>query len=190
MRKLLILVSSALILSLIACGGKSPKAGELSHLPDWIVKGSGAFSGDGGQVFYGVGVANRSKNQAMLDSIAENRARAKIAQVFKNYSAVLMKDYMATASASAEGGKSTDEQYVEQAIKTFAAATLSGVVIVKKYRDKDGNLYALAKLDLNAFKDSLEKMNELDQKVKEHIRKNAERVHMDLEKEEAKHAGK
>ena len=41
-------------------------------------------------------------------------------------------------------------------------------------------------LDLQAFTDNLSKMKELNDQVRDYVRKNAERVHMDLEKEEAK----
>ena len=190
MRKVIGLALTGLMLAVFSCGGGGQQpapAPKMEQLPDWVLKGSGAFGGEAGKVFYGVGTASGSKNVAMLRDMADNRARSKIAQIFKNYSAVLMKDYMATASS---GEQTTDEQYVEQAIKTFSAATLSGVQVVDRHRDSQGTWYSLARLDLSAFTDALEKMNELDKKVKEHIRKNAERVHMDLEKEEAKHAGK
>ena len=70
---------------------------------------------------------------------------------------------------------------------TFSAQTLSGVQVVDHwFHPADGTVFALARLDLNAFTDSLEKMNELNGKVKEYVKKNAERAHMDLEREEEK----
>ncbi len=169
-----------------ACGGgdEKPQAAEKSDEPEWVTKGSGAFGAEGQRVFYGVGVANNIKNIALLQNTADNRARAEITKIFETYSASLMKDYMASVS---DGDRVSEEQNVEQAIKTFSAATLSGVQVVDRWKDKSsGALYSLARLDLNAFSDSLGKMKELSQKAKDYIRQNAERVHADLEKEEAK----
>ena len=64
--------------------------------------------------------------------------------------------------------------------------TLSGVQIVDHWFHPDGTVYALAQLDLDGFTNNLDKMNELNANVRDYVRKNAERVHMDLEQEEAK----
>jgi hypothetical protein len=176
----------AVVFTVSACGGsdEKPVAAAKSDEPEWVLKGSGAFGAEGQKVFYGVGVASNIKNIALLQNTSDNRARAEITKIFETYSASLMKDYMASVS---DGDKVSEEQNVEQAIKTFSAATLSGVQIVDRYKDKsNGAMYSLARLDLNAFSDSLGKMKELSNKAKDYIRQNAERVHADLEKEEAK----
>ena len=158
-----------------------------SGRPDWIMRGGSAINDGGKQVFIGVGMVKGIRNLALARSTADNRARADLSKIFETYSASLMKDYMASTTAGDMSAVS-EEQHVEQAIKTFSANTLSGVQITERWEDpKDGTLYALAKLDLNAFQDSMDKMKELSTQVRDYIRKNAERVHMDLEKEEAKH---
>ena len=180
---------AAAFLATAACGGggtaaPAPAPAPKSDQPEWVTKGSGAFGAEGKQVFYGVGVASNIKNVALLQSTADNRARAEITKIFETYSASLMKDYMASVS---DGDKVSEEQNVEQAIKTFSAQTLSGVQIVDRWKDREtGAMYALARLDLGAFSDSIGKMKELSSKAKDYIRQNAERVHADLEKEEAK----
>ena len=183
------LVVGLLALGMTACGG-STTAGDAPanfqgiEYPDWVLKGSGAYGGDAGRVFYGVGSVTGIKNHALARTTADNRARADLAKVFETYSASLMKDYMASTMA---GDAVSEEQHVENVIKTFSAQTLSGVQVVDHwFHPADGTVFALARLDLNAFTDSLEKMNELNGKVKEYVKKNAERAHMDLEREEAK----
>ena len=99
-----------------------------------------------------------------------------------------MKDYMASTTAG-DMSASSEEQHVEQAIKSFSAVTLSGVQIVDHWFHPDGTVYALAQLDLEGFTNNLDKMNELNGQVRDYVRKNAEKVHMDLEQEEAKRAG-
>ena len=84
---------------------------------------------------------------------------------------------------------SSEEQHVEQAIKTFSATTLSGVQVVDHWFHPDGTIYALAQLDLDALTNSLDNMKELNAQVRDYVRKNAERVHGDLEAEEDKRAG-
>ena len=187
----LILVG-VLSLGFVACGGDKKTDGNAPanmkgiEYPDWVMKGSGAFGGEAGKVFYGLGSVSGIKNHALARTAADNRARAEIAKTFEVYSASLMKDYMASTTAG-DMSASSEEQHVEQAIKTFSAQTLSGVQIVDHwYHPTDGTVFALARLDLDAFVDSLDKMKELNSKVRDYVRKNAEKVHMDLENEEAK----
>lgn len=183
---------AAVSVGLAACGGSKDTGGNAPpqlqgiQYPDWVTKGSGAFGGEEGQVFYGVGLSAGVNNPALSVSTADNRARNEIAKIFRVYSASLMKDYMSSTTAG-DFSASSEEQYVEQAIKTFTAETLSGVQIVDHWYHPDGKtVYALARLDLNAFTDALDRMKELDAEVRDYVKKNAEKVHMDLEKEEEK----
>ena len=186
-------LASLAVIGLVACGGgktegDAPKNLQGIDYPDWVTKGSGAFGGEAGRVFYGVGSASGIRNHALARTTADNRGRAEIAKIFEVYSASLMKDYMASTTAG-DMSASSEEQHVEQAIKTFSAVTLSGVQIVDHWFHPDGTVYALAQLDLENFTNNLDKMNELNAQVRDYVRKNAEKVHMDLEQEEAKRAG-
>jgi hypothetical protein len=186
--KFLVLVSVGALLA--ACGTPKSEPENLKGIdyPEWVLKGSGAFGGESGRVFYGVGSVSGIKNHALARTTADNRARAEIAKIFEVYSASLMKDYMASTTAG-DMSASSEEQHVEQAIKTFSAQTLSGVQVVDHWFHPDGTVYALAQLDLEGFTNALDRMKELNAEVRDYVRKNAERVHMDLEKEEAKRAG-
>ncbi len=183
---------AAVSVGLAACGGSKDTGGNAPpslqgiQYPEWVTRGSGAFGGEEGQVFYGVGLEAGVRNPALKVSSADNRARNEIAKVFRVYSASLMKDYMSSTTAG-DFSNTSEEQYIEQAIKTFTAETLSGVMIVDHWYHPDGTtVYALARLDLNAFTDALDRMKELDAEVRDYVKKNAEKVHMDLEKEEEK----
>lgn len=182
--KLLVVFLGIGLLFMTGCGGKevAPPAG-----PAWVTKGSGAFDTDKGKVFYGVGIASGIKNRALLISTADNRARAEIAKILETYVAVLAKDYMASTTAG-DMSATSEEQHVEQALKTFTKATLHGAQIIDHWRDpSDGSYFALCELDLYAFTDALEKHKELDAKVRDYVRRNAEKMHKQLEEEEAKH---
>jgi hypothetical protein len=184
-------VSVVFVMAIAACGGSktsgdAPPNTNIAY-PAWVTKGSGAFGGEGGKAFYGVGLVSGIKNQALAVQSADNRARAEVAKTMETYSASLSKDYMASTTAG-DMTASSEEQHVENAIKTFSAVTLSGVQIVDHWFHPDGTVYALAQLDLNTFKDNIDKAKELNAQVRDYVKKNAEKAHMDLEAEEAKRA--
>ena len=78
---------------------------------------------------------------------------------------------------------------VSSAVKTFSANTLNGVEIVDHWiHPVDGTIYSLARLDIEGFMDQIGKAKELSQKVKEMVKRSAEKAFSDLEAEEAKHA--
>lgn len=180
------LVVGVAIAVLAGCGGKQalmPK-----EAPAWVIKGSGAFKDAGESVFYGVGAVTGMNNKPMAVTSAENRARAEVAKVFQTYSASLMKDYAASTTGGAAITADTptsEEQHIEQTIKTFSAVTLSGVMIVDRWEDpNNATIYSLARLDLKAFEDQVKKMQELNANVKTYVKDNAERAFDDLATEE------
>lgn len=173
-------LAAALVISLVACGGA----------PKWVAQGSGAMNAKDEKAFYGVGSIIGIKNEPLAWDAAENRARAEIAKNFQTYTAYLMKDYAASTTAN-DFTKSTEEQNVERAIKTFSAVTLNGVRPVERYKDEDsGTYYVLAKLDMKDVKNKLEESKELNAEVRDFVRKNADRLFEKLEKEETKQAPK
>jgi hypothetical protein len=166
----------------IGCASKQPGA----KAPEWVTKGSGAFDVDKGKVFYGVGIASGIKNRALLVSTADNRARAEVAKILETYVAVLAKDYMASTTAG-DMTATSEEQHVEQALKTFSKTTLHGAIIIDHWRDPaDGSLFSLCEMDLFAFKNALDEHKELDAKVRDYVRQNAEKLHGQLEEMEQK----
>ncbi len=182
--KAMAVVAVALVFTLSGCGGKvEVKPGSA---PLWVTKGSGAFKEESGKKFYGVSSAYGIKNPSLLRQTSENRARAEVAKTFETYTASLMKDYMASTIAG-DPNASSEEQHVEQAVKTVVTMTLSGVEIVDHWTDKStGELFSLAVLDLESFTNSLDKAKELDAKVRDYVRENAGNLHDELSAEEDK----
>jgi hypothetical protein len=147
------------------------------------MKGSGAFGGDRGKVFYGVGSASGIRNFSLLRTTADNRARNEIAKTFEFYTASLMKDYSASTMAG-DPNVTSEEQHVEQAIKTVTSQTLSGVEIVDHWQDPNtGEFFSLARMDLEAFKDAFQKQQQLSERVRDYVRQNADRLHDQLDAE-------
>lgn len=177
-----------------ACGGSDGTVkgtptgrGPVVEYPEWVMKGSGAF-GSEKKVFYGVGVASGIHNHALARTTAGNRARAELSKVFNTYTASLMKDY-ASSTTAGDMSASDEQQMVEQAIKTFSANELTGVEIVDHWiHPTDGSIYALARLDVAAFEEMIDRHKQLSQAVKERVRRASERAFADLDAEEAKAA--
>jgi len=164
---------------LVACGGP----------PNWVEEGSGALNKDDDKSIYGVGAIVGVKNEPLAWEAAENRSRAELAKTFRTYTAYLMQDYAASTTAG-NFTKSTEEQNVERAVKTFTAVTLNGVRPVDRYKDEDTTTYyVLTKLSFKEMKEVLQQAQELDEEVREFVKKNAERVFQKLEEEEAKRPG-
>ena len=142
---------------MVGCASKPKTSGDSATAgPEWVMKGSGAFDVEKGKVFYGVGVASGIKNKALLRQTADNRARAEIAKTLETYVASLTKDYMASTTAG-DMSKSSEEQHVETALKTFTQTTLRGTAIVDRWVDPaDGSMYALCELDLVSYTEALD----------------------------------
>ena len=178
---LFITLSMGVLLVAGCATSPKPSADPASMGPAWVMKGSGAFDVTKGKVFYGVGIASGIKNKAHLRQTADNRARAEIAKTMETYVATLSKDYMASTTAG-DMSKSSEEQHVETALKTFSKTTLHGAEIVDRWIDpSDGSMYSLCELDLFSFKDALEKSKELDKQVQDYVRENAEKLHGEME---------
>jgi hypothetical protein len=179
-----IMLLAGVFLSVGCQSAPTPSADTAAMGPEWVMKGSGAFDVDGTKLFYGVGVASGIRNKALLRQTADNRARAEIAKTMEVYIASLTKDYMASTTAG-DMSKSSEEQHVESALKTFTKSTLHGATIVDRWKDPaDGSMYSLCELDLIRFKEALDNYKELDEKVRDYVRENAETMHEELEEME------
>ncbi|WDT70065.1 MAG: LPP20 family lipoprotein [Candidatus Manganitrophus sp.] len=161
------IIAGVTILLLASCAGHKAKHEE----PDWVQKGNGAFLDNDQKAFYGVGAVTGVQNKPLAKTAADNRARAEVAKVFETYSASLMRDYAASTTAG-DFKKTSEEQNIEQTIKTFSATTLSGVIIIDHWTDPaDGTLYSLARLDLDKFKDNIQQARELNAAVRDYVEK-------------------
>ena len=190
MQKSLAKLSAALfvgaLVGLVGCSSSVKPGPIANNAPEWTQKGSGAFKDAGQSIFYGVGIAQGIRNRALSVTAADDRARAEIAKIMNTYVAVLNKDYMASASTGVNG-QSSDEQMVSQTLKTFAKFTLNGAIIVDHWVDPtDGSIFSLCKLDMKAVQDTLNNAKELDSKVRDYVKANAEKAFDELQAEEGK----
>lgn len=185
--KLASFLSLAALSALVGCAGRHTPSPIAVNAPEWVNKGSGAFKEGATPVFYGVGIAQGIRNRALSVAAADDRGRAEIAKVMNSYVTVLTKDYMASTTAGAMD-KSSEEQHVTQTLKNFAKFTLHGAIVVDHWKDPaDGTMFSLVKLDMDSVKKTLEQSKELDGKMRDFVRANAEKAFDDLAAEEARH---
>jgi hypothetical protein len=162
-----------------ACGG-GPKQ------PDWVMKGSGAFKADK-KMFYGVGIAENINSVALRQTTADNRAISEISKQLSTISTSLMRDYMSHASVPGDK-KVSEDQYVENTVKTFTNNVVSGVKVIDRYYDEKHNVfYSLASLSLDDLEGMTDQMQSLSNEVRDHIKANAEKAFDKMSEEEEKH---
>ena len=187
MKKILGVVA---MLALVACAEPvKPQvfaANPAQNGPDWVNKGSGTGTGDKGRVFTGVGISSGVRNASLRRTDADAKARAAIAATMSTYVTRLTKSY-ADSTTAGDPKVSSEEQHVSDALKTFTQMQLSGVAIVDHWIANDGTEYALAVLDIDGFKGQMDKMKDLNAKVKEQVKANADKAFDELSAEEAKH---
>ena len=185
MKKILSIGGMALLAFLGACETLPEKRVTLKDIgpPEWVLKGGGAYKDSEGKAFYGVGSATGIKNFSLQRAAADDRARNDLAKVFEFWTKSLTKDYMAH-TATGDFMVTTEEQSVEMAIKTVTAATLTGVMIIDHWQHPHRNeIFALARLDLEKFKENLDHHEELSKEVRDAVKESSEKLHEELEQE-------
>ncbi len=185
-----VLVGGVMLFGFSGCGKKEVKQTTLPvgpQPPAWVMKGTGVFSGDKGRVFRAVGTVSGVKNIGLARTAVGDDARKELAKLFNTYVASLTKIYRRSTTAD-DPNVSSEEQDIMEASKIFTKMKLSGVQIVEYWYDAQNNTwYALAELDLNAFKDFASQHKQLSDRVRDFIRNNAEAAFDDLAAEEEKH---
>ena len=150
------------------------------NAPEWVVKGQAAFDD---RAFYGVGSAVGIRNSSLLRTTSENRARAALADVFETYVKKLSKDYQESATTG-DMSKTSETQYIEQALKNITNMSLRGSTIVDHWQNPhNGEMFSLAKIDLDHFSKNLQQYNDLSKEIRDQIKDQAEKSFDELDEE-------
>jgi hypothetical protein len=173
------LIGVAAVLAFAACGGASQQPKESNQVqhatgPEWVTRGSGAFTSEKGRIFYGVGIASGIRNAAMRRATADARARAEIATQLDAYVSHLGK--MGTSN-----GRSPAE--LEQALKGYSQNELSSATIVDHWVDNDGSEWALAQLEMDKLKSDVDRAQDLDAQAKQAVKMNGDKAFDELNAE-------
>jgi len=193
-----IALAGAAAIAMIGCGGgnantksdPAPVARKPSiydGAPDWVQQGSGAFGGERGKAFYGVGTASNINMESLRRATSDASARAEIAKIMNTYVANLLKQYQESAS---DGEKNQEVQMVTNTLKTFSQAQLQGVQIVKHWISNDGSTeFSLAQLDFSQFSQDMGQVKALNDRAREVIKARSDQAFNELGAEEAKAKG-
>lgn len=164
---------------LLGCGSSNPTVS--SSAPVWVTKGGGFQDGTRGKAFYGVGASTGLTNVQLLRTAAETQARADLARMYNTRVEDMVKIY-ARAIQGGQQNAATEEATTQNVTRALTECDLSGSIIIDHYYDADTRTeFALALLDAEAFKASLDKMKELNEQVRAQIISNSAKAFEELD---------
>ena len=165
---------------------------DVKSAPEWVTKKGKAFSGEK-RTFYGVGNAAGIINPALMRRTTEANARRDLAQTLEVYQGALLKVYEGQVTAGMMD-KKFNEQDVRDSFKQLTDKTLLGTEVIEYWENPQRNeAYALARLDMErfveiakAYQGAVANSRELDARVRDFVRHNADRAYDDLSQELSK----
>jgi len=161
---------------------------EVSGAPSWTWNDKDLRSDK--KALYGVGTMAGIRNPALRRKQVDAQARNAVASVLGTYAAGLTKSFMASTTVGGNPDAS-EEQHVSDVLKQITEASLVGVKIIEYYERPDINqAYSLARLDIDQIVAMMESMatsnnqfKQLDAKLRDWVRKNAETANDQLNQE-------
>jgi hypothetical protein len=173
----------------VGCAGKTgPKAietimgQEMDGAPDWV-KGNGCPDKKG-KAICSVGSIGGTRNVSLARDAAIERARVQIARTLNDKINAMLKDYQATTTGGQEFGTSAaDEQHVREVSKTITDMTLSGTEFIDSWVSNPGTYYALVALDIEKFKETVNRMQNLSESVRKAVIERADKAFSELDSE-------
>lgn len=167
---------------LAACGKPSPKTAleaEMQGLPPWAL-GKCQETLKNKDALCASGSVQGMSSVSLARSAAEGRARTELSRVLSVRVKSMLKDYQSAAQGGPEN-ETSSEQYIEDTSKQITDVTLSGSQVEETFVSETGTFWALVVLDVNAFKDSLQKANDLSEAVRAGIIERADRAFQSLD---------
>jgi len=158
-----------LLALLAACSSKTTVESDLGikGAPDWVNEGTNILKTKNGRLFHGVGSAPPLGDFSLQTSTADNRARAEVARILSSYMEIVSRDYIASGKADEAG---FTEQSVSRQIDNITKINLTGVRIIGHWRDKKTDrVYAIAELDMNQVKKTLEGVEAMNSGLKDYL---------------------
>lgn len=158
---------------------------ELADAPDWVRKGCSAYWKERPEKqICGVGAMGSTRNAALARTGAMARARTEIARSLQVQIEAMLKDYQATTTGGeAFGRAAADDQHVEDVSRQITETTLSGTELVDSWISRSGTFYALVSLDVERFQDTVSKMENLSERVREAVIRRSEKAFQDLDRQ-------
>jgi hypothetical protein len=185
MRSLMIVLAVITVASIFAgCSGdqevstRTVVSEELDGAPDWVLKGRD----DNDKTISASGSMSGTNNVALARSGALGRARTELSRQLSLSVKAMLKDYQATVTGGGAFGEAADdEQYIEDVSTQLTEMNLTGTRQEDTWISKTGTYYVLVSLDLNSFKDTVQKMGNLSKEVRQAVSQRAEKAFADLD---------
>jgi hypothetical protein len=183
-RNLFSLICGTVALALVGCGSSPPKPqnalqAELVGAPKWA-SGACQLGLQNKKGICGTGSVSGMTNVSLARSAAEGRARTELARSLQTKVKAMLKDYQA-ATQGGPGNKTASEQHIEDVSKQITDTTLSGTRLEDTWISNAGTFWALVVLDTDAFKDSMQNMKQLDDKMRAAIVQRADKAFDELD---------
>ena len=158
---------------------------EFAGAPDWVIEGCSAYPGeDAPTKICGIGSFAGSNNISLARTAAMARGRTEIARSLDVQVKSMLKDYQATTTGGEEFGTSAaDEQHIVDVSKRITDLSLSGTEIRDTWISDGGTYYTLLVLELERFRNSVNKMSNLSEHLREAITDRADESFAELNRE-------
>jgi len=151
---------------------------ELDGAPEWVLKGRD----DKDKTISASGSMAGTNNVALARSGALGRARTELSRQLSLSVKAMLKDYQATVTGGGAFGEAADdEQYIEDVSKQLTELNLTGTRQEDTWISKTGTYYVLVSLDLDSFKDTVQRMSDLSEEVRRAVSGRAEKAFADLD---------
>jgi hypothetical protein len=177
-------LSLALLGVVIGCGSSPPKPqnalqAEMVGAPKWA-QGACQLGLQNKKAICGTGSVSGMTNVALARSAAEGRGRTELARSLQTRVKAMLKDYQAATQGGPEN-RTASEQHIEDVSKQITDTTLSGTRLEDTWISNAGTFWALVVLDTEAFKDSMNNMKQLDERMRAAIVKRADKAFSELD---------
>jgi len=161
------------LILLSGCGGSSPQqslntvvSAELEGAPEWVLVGHD----NNDKTLSAVGSTTGTNNVSLARTAAMGRGRTELARQLAVSVKAMLKDYQATVTGGGAFGEAADdEQYIQDVSKQITDINLTGTRQESTWISKTGTYYVLVSLDLEAFKDTVKKMKNLSEEVRQAV---------------------
>ena len=154
---------------------------EYAGAPDWVVHECSSYWGDPENWICGVGSAAGSKNVSLMRQTATSRGRVEIARSLQTRIESMLKDYQATTTGGQDFGEAAnDEQHIVDVSREITDMTLSGTQMATTWISQNGTFYALVALDVDKFSDSVSRMDQLSEAIREAVVERADQSFAEL----------
>lgn len=178
-----LVVVVVLIGAVLGCGGpQKPQEqfrAELSGAPAWV-KGSCRKTLPGGKGICGAGSVPSMTSISLARSAAEGRARTSLARSLHIRVKAMLKDYQA-GTTGGSASYTLGEQHIEDVSRQITEMSLSGTQLEDTWLSDNGTLWALVTMNAESFKDSLQNMGQLDERIRAAVIQRADKAFTELD---------